>query len=136
MLSSLRNRLILSHILPMLIIIPLMGIAIIYVFETRYILPNLGKELVGEAKLLAEITRQQDEIWKDARLAQDILNQSQLDPRQRVMLIKPDGRLLASSDPEAANRIDQPINSAGLSKAQNGELVTHIDYSQGMQGKS
>ena len=39
MLSTLRNRLILSHILPVLIVIPLAGIALFYLIETQFLLP-------------------------------------------------------------------------------------------------
>ena len=63
MLRTLRNRLILSHVLPLLIIIPLMGVVIIYALETLVLLPSLSKELAGEASLLAEIASNQPEIW-------------------------------------------------------------------------
>ena len=39
MLNSLRGRFILSHILPLLIVIPLMGIATIYLIEQRILYP-------------------------------------------------------------------------------------------------
>ena len=45
MLNTLRGRFILSHILPLLIVIPLMGIAIIYLVETQFLLPSLLAEL-------------------------------------------------------------------------------------------
>ena len=41
MFRSLRNRLILSHILPALLIIPVMGIAMLYVLETQLVLPTV-----------------------------------------------------------------------------------------------
>jgi hypothetical protein len=41
MLRTLRRRLILSHVLPLLTIIPLMGIALTYVLETQVLLLNL-----------------------------------------------------------------------------------------------
>ncbi len=75
MLRTLRNRLILSHILPLLIIIPLTGVAIIYVLETQVLLPSLAKELAGEARLLAEIARNQPQAWENPTFAQDILTQ-------------------------------------------------------------
>ncbi len=51
MLRTLRARFILSHVLPLLVIIPLMGIPLVYVLETRVLLPNLAGELVGNATL-------------------------------------------------------------------------------------
>ena len=47
MLRTLRWRLILSHVLPLLVIIPIIGIALIYVLETRIVLATLAQELVS-----------------------------------------------------------------------------------------
>jgi hypothetical protein len=71
MFRSLRNRLILSHILPALLIIPLMGAVILYVLETRVLLPIVYKNLSADAALMAEITRNQPIFWQnsDAALA-------------------------------------------------------------------
>ena len=55
MLNTLRGRFILSHILPLLIVIPLMGIAIIYLVETQFLLPSMLAELKGDALLLSRI---------------------------------------------------------------------------------
>ena len=57
MFRSLRNRLILSHILPALLIIPLMGAAMVYVLETRLLLPVVYKDLAADASLMAEPVR-------------------------------------------------------------------------------
>ena len=56
MLRTLRGRFILSHVLPVLVIIPIMGIALMYVMETQILLPNLASELTGQATLMAELT--------------------------------------------------------------------------------
>ena len=135
MLHSLRNRLILSHILPLLIIIPLMGVALLYALETQYVLPNLANELSGDAKILAEITSQQSGIWQDPLVARTALEKSRTSQEKRIMFIRPDGRLLASSDPADAERIDQPILAAGLDEAKKGELVKRINLSQGLHGE-
>ena len=41
MFHTLRSRLILSHLLPLLVVVPLMGIALIYLLEETVLLPNL-----------------------------------------------------------------------------------------------
>jgi hypothetical protein len=43
MLRSLRDRLIFTHILPILVIVPLTGVALFYVLETRFLLPRLAE---------------------------------------------------------------------------------------------
>ena len=45
MLRTLRGRLILSHLLPLLVVIPLMGLALVYALETQVLLPGLSREL-------------------------------------------------------------------------------------------
>jgi len=130
MLRTLRNRLILSHVLPLLIIIPLMGVAIIYALETQVLLPSLSKELAGEASLLAEIASNQPEIWENPDFSQDILTQARPYLAARVMWLAPDGRLLASSDPEDADRQGQLLEIPDFTNTRPGDVISHIDYSQ------
>jgi two-component system sensor histidine kinase BaeS len=135
MLRTLRNRLILSHVLPLLIIIPLMGVAIIYALETQVLLPSLSNELVGEASLLAEIASNQPEIWKDPAFAQDILTQARPYLAARVMWLAPDGRLLASSDPTDVDRLGQLLEIPDFTDTRPGEVVSRTDFSQRLHGE-
>jgi two-component system sensor histidine kinase BaeS len=135
MLRTLRNRLILSHVLPLLIIIPLMGIAIIYALETQVLLPSLSKELAGEAGLLAEIASNQPEIWEDPNFAQNILTQARPYLSARVMWLTPDGRLLASSDPTDADRLGQLLEVPDFSDIPPGEVDSRTDFSQRLHGE-
>lgn len=135
MLNTLRNRLILSHILPVLFITPLMGIALIYALETRILVPNLTRALTGEAMLFAEVTRQQTDIWNNPSNAQNLLQHVSPNLRTRVMLISTDGRLLASSDPLDNEREGKIIKVPGLDLALKGEVQTRTNYySQTLQG--
>ena len=135
MLRTLRNRLILSHVLPPLIIIPLLGVAIIYALETQVLLPSLSRELAGEASLLAEIASNQPEIWKDPDFAQDILTRSRPYLDARVMWLDPDGRLLGSSDPADEYRLGQLLEIPDFKDIQPGEVDSHTDFSQRLQGE-
>jgi len=135
MLRTLRNRLILSHVLPLLIIIPLMGVAIIYALETQVLLPSLSKELAGEAGLLAEIASKQPEIWEDPAFAQDILTQARPYLAARVMWLAPDGRLLASSDPSDADRLGQLLEIPDFTDAWLGEVNSRTNFSQRLRGE-
>lgn len=138
MISSLRNRLILSHILPFLVIIPIIGIVLIYIIETRSLLPALKEDLNSDAQLMVAITTDHPEIWQDPILAQALLQQSHASPDKMIMFFGSDGRLLASSSASDANRIGQvPHDSslAGLPEALKGEWITHVDYSARMSGE-
>jgi len=128
MIKTLRNRLILSHMLPMLVIIPLIGIALIYILETRVLLPGLANELVGDAQLFADIASEQVEIWQNPLVAQALINQASPNIRARVLLLTSNGDLLATNQPEQ-NQSDS-ISSQDIVRLKNGEIVTDINYSR------
>jgi signal transduction histidine kinase len=128
MLKTLRNRLILSHVLPMLVTIPLVGIALVYLLETQFLLPSLTRALAGETILLAEITRQPLDVWQNPSAAEDMLLRVSPNLRTRVMLFAPDGRLLASSEPEDKELIGKTLNVPGMSLARTGQVATNTDY--------
>jgi two-component system sensor histidine kinase BaeS len=107
MLKSLRNRLILSHLLPPLIIIPLMGILLIYAVESFILLPTLTRELSGDAVLIAEILGRRPETWQNSDVAASALLSASPSLDGRVMLLDSDGRLLASSDPADGRRMGE-----------------------------
>jgi signal transduction histidine kinase len=96
---SLRTRLVISHSLPLLIIILLTGFALDYVVETRILLNGFADELSNEAKLLAELTALQPTIWDDSQGAQAYL--ARLEPIlvPNVSIFDLDGNFLASNDP-------------------------------------
>jgi signal transduction histidine kinase len=133
MLDTLRRRLILSHVLPLLVIIPIMGITLIYVLETNILLADLSRELVGHAALAAELSKDEPHLWDDPVLAGDFTNRVSQYLIVRVMLITPDGRLLASSEPGDASRLGQVLNYAGLTNALAGEVSVGTSYSQYLQ---
>ena len=110
-----------------------MGIALIYVLETRVLLSTLSSELEGEGLLIAQMARAQDGIWRDANKAQSFVGE--LDPRlqPRVMLLDTTGTLLASSDPDDGVRLGQSLEELDLNPVLSGEVVKFTTYSQKMQ---
>ncbi len=130
MLSTLRARLIVSHVLPLLVVIPLVGLALVYVLETRVILPNLARQLTGQAVLVGELTREEPQVWQDpAAAARFVARISPLFPGQ-LMLLSPGGVVLASSDPADAGLIGRLSGLAGVGPALAGQQYNKIHYSQ------
>jgi signal transduction histidine kinase len=127
--DSLRSRLVLSHILPLLVMIPLVGIALVYVIETRVILPQLATKLAGDARLLKEITRAEYELWGNPYFFEFMLSRVQLEPGIRVMFLAPDGRLLYSSDTGDAGVFETYVDAPGLLRARRGEDTISTNYS-------
>jgi two-component system sensor histidine kinase BaeS len=135
MLSKLRNRLILSHVLPSLIFIPLMGLALMFVIETRQVIPSLSKDLARDAQLLANLTRNRSEIWSNSEVAQASLGGLGLGEFERTMLLDPTGRLLASTDPADYQRLNQLIALPDIERVQKGQESVRTRFSQGLQGE-
>jgi signal transduction histidine kinase len=135
MLKTLRNRLILSHALPLLVIVPLMGILLIYVLETQYLVPSLTQNLEGDARLIADLAGGQPEIWENPHLMQDLLDRLGPDQAERIWLFTPQGSLLASTRAIDTDRLNQPIEITDLAMVLNGQIVSRQSYSQDLHGE-
>jgi signal transduction histidine kinase len=123
MFRSLRTRLILSHILPALLIIPLMGAAMVYVLETRLLLPTVYSNLAKEAKLMAAITRNQPAFWQSSEAAQALVDGAGPYLNGRFSLITLDGHTLASSD-STQTRAGLPlVELPNMSGVHQGEVI-------------
>lgn len=127
---SLRSRLILSHVLPLFVIVPVVGIALIYVLETQVVLENLSQELQGQAALVAELAVSHPDIWTDPDAADAFVARASEHLPARVMLLDTEGRLLASSDPDDAGRQGQALNLLEFPDVPSKGVSVHVDYSQ------
>ena len=130
MLSSLRGRFILSHVLPSLIVIPLLGIAAIYLIEKEILVPSLLSELESNALVLSRLAARDHEIWQDPAYARQLLNQASIRSDGRLILLDPNGIMLASSDPADADLIGTQVEHPGYGKAQQGQVFTQLRSSQ------
>jgi two-component system sensor histidine kinase BaeS len=123
MFRSLRTRLIFSHILPALLIIPLMGAAMVYVLETRLLLPTVYSNLAKEAKLMAAITRNQPVFWQSGEAAQALVNGAGPYLNGRFSLVTLDGHILASSDTPQDGAETPLVELPDISGVHQGEVV-------------
>lgn len=133
MLRTLRSRFVLSHVLPLAIIIPVMGIALIFVLETQVLLDVLSQELEGQALLAAKIAVGRPEIWVDTEQAQAFVDEVGTDVGTRVMLLDAQGTLLASTEATNAAHLSPIIESDAWATALTGETSVRSVYSQQMQ---
>ena len=129
MFRTLRQRLIWSQILPLLLALPLMGALLIYTLEGQILIPQLAKNLVSNARLLSEISSAEFELWGDPILFESLLSRIQLDSDIQVMFLDGQGELLYSS-----NLNDQPsrgtiLNLPGIARTQNGNETALTNYS-------
>jgi two-component system sensor histidine kinase BaeS len=131
MMHTLRARLILSHILPLLVIVALIGIALNYVLETRFLLTNLAGELTGKAILVAELATDKPELWDQPAQAQEFAERVSSQVNARVMLLDTDGSLLASTDQADLEFLGQVIDDLpDLEDVLAGEVIVGTQYSR------
>ena len=128
--KTLRTRLIVNTLIPLLVIIPVTGILITYLLETQVFLGNITSELTRQAVLVADTASAYIEIWQDPIRAQAFV--TRISPRvtAKVMLLDPEGRLIVSSDPEDSFLIGQVFNVPDVEILSTSELQAEITMEQ------
>jgi two-component system sensor histidine kinase BaeS len=119
----------------LLVITPIIGIALIYLLETRLLLPVLARELVDEAVLIADLTHDHPSIWADPVAARSFISYSDPYRMARVTLLDVSGRLIASSSADDAARPVEMIADSDLSELSKGKIVERTDYSRGLRSE-
>ena len=135
MTRTLRTRLILSQVLPLVIVVPLLFFAFSYLIETRFLVPRLAQELLTNARLLAEIVRVDYITTGDQRSLQLYLLELQPDPHVRLVYLNPNGEVLFTNDPAFLEFSGEKVTTAGLKRAQSGEAVVLTRRSAPIGGK-
>jgi hypothetical protein len=126
--ASLRSRLILSHLLPLLIVIPLAGLVLIYTLETQVVLADLSDRLTERANLIVQALQEQPEVWKDDDQAAIFISDISEIVQGQFLLLRSDGSLIASYTSESPT---QPIDASqleGFKPALQGEKSVIIQY--------
>ena len=129
MFRTLRQRLVWSQILPLLVALPLMGLMLAYTLEEQIIIPQLAKNLVGNARLLAEITSAEYELWGDPLLFRKLISRVQLDPSIQIMFLDGQGDLLYSSDSNDSALLGRNLALPGVEPSRAGRETALTNYS-------
>jgi two-component system sensor histidine kinase BaeS len=128
---SLRSRLILSHILPLLVILPVAGFLLVNLIETQYLLANISTDITHQAVLAADVASSQPQIWFDSKAAEAFI--TRIGPRltARMMLLDPEGRLVVSSDPIDQKAIGKALNLPSVeAAARTGQPIEKYNQSE------
>lgn len=131
MLHSLRTRLALSHTLPILIFVPLLGLVLLYQLEQRFFLNYMARELAVQGALIAEFPRTDPRIWSDPVLATGLINTLQQSvPAQMSFVDETALRAAANADTSAAAgnaNLQTGLDASLLARASQGQVVWTID---------
>jgi signal transduction histidine kinase len=127
---SLRARFILSHILPVLLVIPLVGFALTYLLETQVLLAGMSSELEWQATLVAAVAADYPQIWFDPVQAQAFTTRIGERLKAQISLIDANRVLLASTDSSSDAQIGQHMNVPGLDEALRSGRSVRVDYGE------
>lgn len=94
---SLRAQLILSHILPFVIVMPLMGLVLLYLIEAQVLLQDLSHDLEERVSLIAAAVEDRPEVFANPQSAESFIAEISIAVDGDIFLLNDDGQLLASS---------------------------------------
>jgi two-component system, OmpR family, sensor histidine kinase BaeS len=126
--NTLRGRLVLSHTLPLLLIVPLIGAALAYLIETHVLLVEVSDDLTSQASLIAETLRDRPEIWRDPDQAAAFVARIRISADRRLFLLHAAGQLWVSSDRRDLDRPGWPLDVPGLATAAGSERRVLVSY--------
>jgi signal transduction histidine kinase len=93
---SLRLQLILSHVLPQVIVLPLLVISLAYILESQFLLADLAEDFRRAAVLVAQHAAVQPAIWQDAGQADNFARFFSDSQQREIILLRPDGEIQAA----------------------------------------
>jgi two-component system, OmpR family, sensor histidine kinase BaeS len=108
--KSYRSQLILSHLLPLIIVLPLLGVIFITIVESQILLTNVVDDLQRTAVTVAAQAAAEPIVWQDAAQAQPFIEKFRSGLQRDVILLQPDGSSATlSANDLAVLRSGQPL---------------------------
>jgi two-component system sensor histidine kinase BaeS len=129
--KTIRGRLILSHLIPVLLVTPLVVAALLYVVQTQLLIASVRAELTSQATLLAQLAYRNPNVLVDQQQARLFIDQFSPYLTSRIMLLTPDGLVLASSEATGVANLDSLITVQEFRQVQNGKIVVHTTSQEG-----
>ena len=127
MLQSLRTRLALSHALPVLLFVAMLGLSLLYQLERRYFLEALATELAAQGTIVASFTRDQMSIWDNPFMAQVVVEELSERVSAKIMLINRAGQAVAANWFDGSTEVGAIIDSSVVRSALNGQLAWTVN---------
>jgi len=125
---SLRGRFILSHLLPTLLVVPLVSIILLYLLETQILLTEMSEDITEKAHLIAETVNGRPELLQNAAGAESFIAGVSIYVDEGVLLIGPQGDVLASTETTSGAAVEEDIDLSGLETAVSGDRSLVITY--------
>jgi signal transduction histidine kinase len=122
---SLRVKLAVSNILPILLLVPFLSLYLFYSLEELFS-QALLQQLTFQARLLLEQIQQQPELIENRSTAQRFLAEVSRLTDARVLLLSKEGTILASNRAEDAGRLGQLYLIPAVKQALQGEAAQGV----------
>lgn len=135
MLRSLRVRLALSHAIPVLLFVALLGTLLLYQLERTYFLDSLAAELAGQGTIIASFLRDEPQVWTNPDVAQFAIEQLQTRISAQLMLLDARGRIIAASWFDAEPGVGQAVESQVVEAALQGQSAWLVNGNVILQGQ-
>ena len=125
---SLRSSFIISHLLPVLVVVPLVGLILIYLLETQIILTQMSEDISDKANLIAETVNGRPELLQNSAEAETFISGVSIYIEEQVLLFGPDGEVLASNETVDVPDVESLAGDSVLETAVAGEENLVITY--------
>ncbi len=122
---NLRTKFSISHILPILVVMPVLSLYLLYTLED-FLTVNLLQQLKYQANLTRNQAALQPQILDDPRAAQAFLSQIGQLTDARVILLSQDATILGSTRQEDVERVGQRHTDASVETALRGETAQGV----------
>jgi two-component system sensor histidine kinase BaeS len=89
--KSFRSQLILSHLLPLIIVLPVLGLIFVTIVESQILLVNVVDDLRRAAVMVAAQAANEPIVWQDNAQAQAFVEKYRANLQREVILLSPAG---------------------------------------------
>ncbi len=113
---NLRSRLTISHLLPLLVVVPLLSLVLVYLLEIRFVLDEAAAELEGQGELVSRLYQAELAALEDPEQAWSRVAQLQLRIPGQFYLVDANGNVLVVArhtvphSPSSLYRVDESGN--------------------------
>ena len=125
---SLRSRFVLSHLFPIILVVPLVSLVLLYLLETQILLAEMSEDITEKANLIAETVNGRPELLQNAAEAESFIAGVSIYIDEGVLLIGPQGDVLASTETTPGEPLEEDVDLSGLDTAVSGEHSLVITY--------
>lgn len=106
-----------------------MGLLSVYMFEQRILIPRQSIEIESDMDLFQDLGRENPSIFISTAEARTFIDKYARRASWRLMIIDPDGFLMAISDPDEQSRVGEPILRSEIEDVLSGRELTLIEHS-------